>query len=215
MKKYIYILLFISISANSQEKALLKADKKFQQEHFIEAIKIYEQLAKKGVASVEIYQRLGDSYYFNANYEKAFVWYQKLYELNSNCSSEYLYRYAQCLKSIGDYDQAKKLLELYSNKEKLEIRADLFKKFNGKANTDDRLSKAFNVMNLDVNSTKSDYGGIIKGDTIVFASARNRNLANRIYKRTNQSFTNLYYSTIKSLVDIPEPKLFSKKTFFL
>ena len=213
MKKYIYILLFISISANSQEKALLKADKKFQQEHFIEAIKIYEQLAKKGVASVEIYQRLGDSYYFNANYEKAFVWYQKLYELNSNCSSEYLYRYAQCLKSIGDYDQAKKLLELYSNKEKLEIRADLFKKFNGKANTDDRLSKAFNVMNLDVNSTKSDYGGIIKGDTIVFASARNRNLANRIYKRTNQSFTNLYYSTIKSLVDIPEPKLFSKKTF--
>jgi len=213
MKKYIYILLFISISANSQEKALLTADKKFKQEQYIQAVKIYEQLAKKGVASVEIYERLGDSYYFNANYEKAFVWYQKLYELNANCSSEYLYRYAQCLKSTGNYDLAKTILELYSNKEKLEIRADLFKKFNGKANTDDRLSKAFNVMNLDINSTKSDYGGIIKGDTIVFASARNRNLANRIYKRTNQSFTNLYYSTIKSLVDIPEPKLFSKNTF--
>ena len=81
MKKYIYILLFISISANCQEKALLKADQKFQKEQYIEAIKIYEQLAKKGVASIEIYQRLGDSYYFNANYEKAFVWYQKLYEL--------------------------------------------------------------------------------------------------------------------------------------
>jgi len=213
MKKYIYILLFISISANSQEKALLTADKKFKQEQYIQAVKIYEQLAKKGVASVEIYERLGDSYYFNANYEKAFVWYQKLYELNANCSSEYLYRYAQCLKSTGNYDLAKTILEQYSNKEKLEIRADLFKKFNGKANTDDRLSKAFNVMNLDINSTKSDYGGIIKGDTIVFASARNRNLANRIYKRTNQSFTNLYYSTIKSLVDIPEPKLFSKNTF--
>jgi outer membrane protein OmpA-like peptidoglycan-associated protein len=213
MKKYIYILLFISISANSQEKALLTADKKFKQEQYIQAVKIYEQLAKKGVASVEIYERLGDSYYFNANYEKAFVWYQKLYELNANCSSEYLYRYAQCLKSTGNYDLAKTILEQYSNKEKLEIRADLFKKFNGKANTDDRLSKAFNVMNLDINSTKSDYGGIIKGDTIVFASARNRNLANRIYKRTNQSFTNLYYSTIKSLVDIPVPKLFSKNTF--
>lgn len=213
MKKYIYILLFISISAKSQEKALLTADKKFKQEQYIEAVKIYEQLAKKGVASVEIYERLGDSYYFNANYEKAFVWYQKLYELNANCSSEYLYRYAQCLKSTGNYDLAKTILEQYSNKEKLEIRADLFKKFNGKANTDDKLSNAFNVMNLDINSTKSDYGGIIKGDTIVFASARNRNLANRIYKRTNQSFTNLYYSTIKSLIDIPEPKLFSKKTF--
>lgn len=213
MKKYIYILLFISISANCQEKALLKADQKFQKEQYIEAIKIYEQLAKKGVASIEIYQRLGDSYYFNANYEKAFVWYQKLYELNANCSSEYLYRYAQCLKSTGNYDQAKTILGKYSIKEKAEIRSDLFLKFNGKANTNDKLSSAFNVMNLGINSTKSDYGGILKGDTIVFASARNQNLANIIYKRTNQSFTNLYYSTIKSLVDIPEPKLFSKKTF--
>ena len=213
MKKYIYILLFISISANCQEKAFLKADQKFQKEQYIEAIKIYEQLAKKGVASIEIYQRLGDSYYFNANYEKAFVWYQKLYELNANCSSEYLYRYAQCLKSTGNYDQAKTILGKYSIKEKAEIRSDLFLKFNGKANTNDKLSSAFNVMNLGINSTKSDYGGILKGDTIVFASARNQNLANIIYKRTNQSFTNLYYSTIKSLVDIPEPKLFSKKTF--
>ena len=213
MKKYIYILLFISISANCQEKALLKADQKFQKEQYIEAIKIYEQLAKKGVASIEIYQRLGDSYYFNANYEKAFVWYQKLYELNANCSSEYLYRYAQCLKSTGNYDQAKTILGKYSIKEKAEIISDLFLKFNGKANTNDKLSSAFNVMNLGINSTKSDYGGILKGDTIVFASARNQNLANIIYKRTNQSFTNLYYSTIKSLVDIPEPKLFSKKTF--
>jgi outer membrane protein OmpA-like peptidoglycan-associated protein len=213
MKKYIYILLFISISANCQEKALLKADQKFQKEQYIEAIKIYEQLAKKGVASIEIYQRLGDSYYFNANYEKAFIWYQKLFELNAKCSSEYLYRFAQCLKSTGNYDQAKTILEKYSIKEKAEIRSDLFLKFNGKANTNDKLSSAFNVMNLGINSTKSDYGGILKGDTIVFASARNQNLANIIYKRTNQSFTNLYYSTIKSLVDIPEPKLFSKKTF--
>ena len=213
MKKYIYFLLFVSLMANSQEKALIKADQKFQKEQYIEAIKIYEQLAKKGVASIEIYQRLGDSYYFNANYEKAFVWYQKLYELNANCSSEYLYRYAQCLKSTGNYDQAKTILGKYSIKEKAEIRSDLFLKFNGKANTNDKLSSAFNVMNLGINSTKSDYGGILKGDTIVFASARNQNLANIIYKRTNQSFTNLYYSTIKSLVDIPEPKLFSKKTF--
>ena len=213
MKKYIYILLLISISANSQEKAMLKADKKFKQEQYIEAVKIYEQLAKKGIASIEIYERLGDSYYFNANYEKAFIWYSKLYDLNPDCKSEYLYRFAQCLKSVGAIDQVKTILERYSNKEKLEIRADLFKKFNGKANTNDKLSNAFNIMNLGINSTKSDYGGIIKGDTLVFASARNRNLANSIYKRTNQSFTNLYFTTIKSLFDIPEPKLFSKNTF--
>jgi outer membrane protein OmpA-like peptidoglycan-associated protein/tetratricopeptide (TPR) repeat protein len=213
MKKYIYIVLVVSISAFSQEKALLKADKKYKQEQFIDAISIYEKLAKKGVGSIEIFERLGDSYYFNANYEKAFIWYQKLYELNANCSSEYLYRYAQCLKSIGNIDQAKTILELYSNKEKLEIRADLFHKFIGKANTDDKLSNAFKIKKLSINSSKSDYGGVLKGDTIVFSSARNQTLANMMYKRTNQSFTNLYYFTINSSINIPEPKLFSKRTF--
>jgi outer membrane protein OmpA-like peptidoglycan-associated protein/tetratricopeptide (TPR) repeat protein len=213
MKKYIYIILVVSISAFSQEKALLKADKKYKQEQFIDAISIYEKLAKKGVGSIEIFERLGDSYYFNANYEKAFIWYQKLYELNANCSSEYLYRYAQCLKSIGNIDQAKTILELYSNKEKLEIRADLFHKFIGKANTDDKLSNAFKIKKLSINSSKSDYGGVLKGDTIVFSSARNQTLANMMYKRTNQSFTNLYYFTINSSINIPEPKLFSKRTF--
>jgi outer membrane protein OmpA-like peptidoglycan-associated protein/tetratricopeptide (TPR) repeat protein len=213
MKKYIYIILVVSISAFSQEKALLKADKKYKQEQFIDAISIYEKLAKKGVGSIEIFERLGDSYYFNANYEKAFIWYQKLYELNANCSSEYLYRYAQCLKSIGNIDQAKTILELYSNKEKLEIRADLFHKFIGKANTDDKLANAFKIKKLSINSSKSDYGGVLKGDTIVFSSARNQTLANMMYKRTNQSFTNLYYSTINSSINIPEPKLFSKRTF--
>ena len=213
MKKYIYIILVVSISAFSQEKALLKADKKYKLEQYIDAISIYEKLAKKGVGSIEIFERLGDSYYFNANYEKAFIWYQKLYELNANCSSEYLYRYAQCLKSIGNIDQAKIILELYSNKEKLEIRADLFHKFIGKANTDDKLSNAFKIKKLSINSSKSDYGGVLKGDTIVFSSARNQTLANMMYKRTNQSFTNLYYSTINSSINIPEPKLFSKRTF--
>jgi outer membrane protein OmpA-like peptidoglycan-associated protein len=205
--------MLVSLSTFSQEKALLRADKKFKQEQYIDAIRIYEQLAKKGVASVEIYERLGDAYYFNAKYDKANIWYQKLYELNPNCSSEYLFRYGQSLKSIGDYDQAKIILGLYSNKEIGEIRAELFRKFNGKANTNEKLSNAFNVMTLDINSTKSDYGAIIKGDTIVFSSARNRNVADVIYKRTKQSFTNLYFTTIKSLVDIPEPALFSKKTF--
>ena len=213
MKKYIYIILVVSISAFSQEKALLKADKKYKLEQYIDAISIYEKLAKKGVGSIEIFERLGDSYYFNANYEKAFIWYQKLYELNANCSSEYLYRYAQCLKSIGNIDQAKIILELYSNKEKLEIRADLFHKFIGKANTNDKLSNAFKIKKLSINSSKSDYGGVLKGDTIVFSSARNQTLANMMYKRTNQSFTNLYYSTINSSINIPEPKLFSKRTF--
>jgi outer membrane protein OmpA-like peptidoglycan-associated protein/tetratricopeptide (TPR) repeat protein len=213
MKKYIYILILVTVVSYSQEKSLKKADKKFKQEQYIDAIKIYEQLAKKGVSSIELFQRLGDANYFNANYENAFVWYNKLYELNPNCSSEYLFRYSQCLKSTGDYDKANTILSYFSKKEKGELRAELFNKFNGKANTDENLSSTFNIINLGINSKKSDFGGNLLGDTLVFSSARSQVTGNIINKRTRQSYTNLYFTTIKSLIDIPEPKLFSKKIY--
>ena len=66
-------------------------------------------------------------------------------------------------------------------------------------------------MNLGINSKKSDFGGNLLGDTLVFSSARSQAVGNIISKRTGQSFTNLYFTSIKSLVDIPEPKLFSKE----
>ena len=102
-------------------------------------------------------------------------------------------------------------MSYYSNKEAGELRAKLFNKFKGKTNTDDKLANAFNVMNLGINSKKSDFGGNLLGDTLVFSSARSQAAGNIISKRTSQSFTNLYSTTIKSLIDIPEPKLFSKK----
>lgn len=210
MKKYIYILLLVTTVSYSQDKSLIKADKKFQNEQHIDAIKIYEQLAKKGVTSMELFQRLGDANYFNAKYENAFVWYNKLYELYPDCSSEYLFRYSQCLKSMGEYEKANTILGYYSKKEEGQLRAKLFNKFKGKANTDDKLSNTFNVMNLGINSKKSDFGGNLLGDTLVFSSARSQAVGNIISKRTSQSFTNLYFTSIKSLVDIPEPKLFSK-----
>ena len=129
MKKYIYILLLVTTVSYSQDKSLIKADKKYQNEQYIDAIKIYEQLAKKGVVSMELYQRLGDANYFNAKYENAFVWYNKLYELYPDCSSEYLFRYSQCLKSIGEYDKANTILGYYSKKEEGQLRAKLFNKF--------------------------------------------------------------------------------------
>ncbi len=213
MKKYIIISIFIVANAFSQKKALLRAADKFKKEQYIEAVKIYEQLVKKGVVSTEIFQRIADSYYFNANYDKASYWYKKMYELDPNCSSEYLYRYGQSLKSADNMDEAKSILDVYAKKQTGEVRSKLLLKFNGKANTDDKLSSAFTISNLGINSVKSDYGGSFKGDTLVFSSARSQNVGSLTYKRTNQSFTNLYYSTINSLVDLPEPKLFSNTTF--
>jgi outer membrane protein OmpA-like peptidoglycan-associated protein/tetratricopeptide (TPR) repeat protein len=213
MKKYIFILLLVAISAFSQEKILLNADKKFKQERYPDAIKVFEQLVKHGDTTVAVFQHLADANYFNANYEKASIWYQKLYQLDPNCSSEYLYRYGQSLKSAENLKEAKVILELYVKKANSENRSKLFMKYNGVANTDDKLTNAFKIVNLGVNSTKSDYGGNLKGDTLIFASARSQNVADTKYRRTEQSFTNLYYTTLKASGKLPEPKLFSVNTY--
>jgi len=213
MKKYIFILLLVAISAFSQEKILLNADKKFKQERYPDAIKVFEQLVKHGDTSVAVFQHLADANYFNANYEKASIWYQKLYQLDPNCSSEYLYRYGQSLKSAENSKEAKVILELYAKKANSENRSKLFIKYNGVANTDDKLTNAFKIVNLGVNSINSDYGGNLKGDTLIFASAKSQNVADTKYRRTKQSFTSLYYTTLKASGVLPEPKLFSANTY--
>jgi outer membrane protein OmpA-like peptidoglycan-associated protein len=76
-------------------------------------------------------------------------------------------------------------------------------------------SDTFSITNLNINSKYSDFSSTFKGDTLLFASARPRIIANQIYQRTGQNFTNLYYSVKANdtTTTYSEPKLFSKKVF--
>ena len=51
------------------------ADKFFDNYGYAKAIELYEQVVEKGDSSVYVLTRLGDSYYNNANSEKAAFWY--------------------------------------------------------------------------------------------------------------------------------------------
>jgi len=212
MKKYIFISLLVVASAFSQKKATLKAGDNFKQEHYIDAIKIYERMVSKGDSSVTVLLNLADANYYNANYVKASFWYEKLFKLDPKRKSEELYRYGQSLKSAKKANKSKEVLKQYADNAVTESRAKLFTKYDGTPNTNEKLTEAFKIVNLGVNSTKSDYGANYKGDTLIFASARSQNVADVKYLRTNQSFTNLYYTTQKSNI-YQEPKLFSSKTY--
>ena len=47
-----------------------------------EAIKTYEKIVKKGYVNTEICEKIGDAYYYNANYKIAAEWYQKLFSIS-------------------------------------------------------------------------------------------------------------------------------------
>ncbi len=83
---------------------------------FVFMIKTYERIAEKGYKSVEMFQKLGNSYFFNSDMDKAARWYCELFEMNTDLDSEYYYRYAKCLKSIGDNDKANEIMAKYNQK---------------------------------------------------------------------------------------------------
>jgi tetratricopeptide (TPR) repeat protein len=73
-------------------------------------IKTYERIAEKGYKSVEMFQKLGNCYFYNSEMDKAVRWYCELFEMNSDLDSEYYYRYAKALRSIGENDKAFEIL---------------------------------------------------------------------------------------------------------
>jgi outer membrane protein OmpA-like peptidoglycan-associated protein len=214
MKKQLILVLLLPIIALAQQP-LRRADAKFEQEAYISAIKIYEHLANKGKGTAEIYEKLGDANYFNANYIQAQKWYEKRYALNAPFPEAFLYRYSQSLKSAGMQEEAQKIMAEYAKEKPTELRVRNQTPTLKAQNSIKKGSDNFSITNLNINSKYSDFSSTFKGDTLLFASARPRIIANQIYQRTGQAFTNLYYSVKANDTTntYSEPKLFSKKIF--
>ncbi|MDN3725085.1 OmpA family protein [Aequorivita sp. SDUM287046] len=115
--RLIFVLLLSLAPINkgtSQNPQLTKANEKYENYGYIDALKIYEKVAEKGYGSEEIYIKLGNSYYFNAQYDQAAKWYEKLFTINPEPNnSALLLRYSQALNAIGSNEKARTLYNQY------------------------------------------------------------------------------------------------------
>ena len=68
---------------SAQEKKKKKADKNYQEFAYVDAIKTYEKVASKGYRSVEVFQKLGNAYYFQSKLEEANKWYTELFAMTA------------------------------------------------------------------------------------------------------------------------------------
>ena len=211
--KVILLLIVLSISSSfAQKSRITAADKKFDNLAYIDAIAIYEKVAEKGHKSVDLFQKLGDSYYFNANLEKANKWYTELFALNQEVTPEYYFRYAQTLKSVGEYKKANDYLTKFSQKQGADNRAKIFV-----ANTDYLSEIKSNsgrqkIEDSGINSEYSDYGGSFNKGEFVFTSARDTGSVSNIkHKWTNASFYNLYSAKVTPEGYLENPKALSRK----
>lgn len=212
-KTSIIFLVLFGLLGFAQNKSLQKADKNYDQFLYVDAIKTYEKVAKKGYKSIQLFSKLGDSYYFQSRYTEANQWYEKLFSLQKKVAAEYYFRYAQTLKSVGDYDKSANLMQAFEMQKTTDLRAKLAQKQVDYLAQIKKNSGRFRIKNAGVNSTYSDYGAAFYKNTLVFTSARDTGgLFVRKHHWNNQPFTNLYGVAIHDTTRLQTPEIFSKKT---
>ncbi|MFV8377105.1 OmpA family protein [Flavobacterium sp. LB1P71] len=213
VKNFIYSTILFSVVhlGYAQKAKVAGADKQYDNYAYVDAIATYERVAEKGYKNEKMFQKLGNAYYFNAELEKAAKWYGEFFTMNQEQEPEYYYRYSQCLKAVDDYSKADKMLELFNKKSGNDQRARLFEKNKDYLAEIKANSGRFNIEDAGINSEFSDYGSSFSGNKLVFASARDTGgVSKKVFKWTNQSFTNLYSSEVNSNGTLAMPKRFSK-----
>ena len=207
-----FCLLVFVFFGYSQEVKLKKANSNYENFQYADAIKTYEKVAQKGHKSVELYSKLGDSYYFQSKLKEAHKWYNELFSLKKKLNSEYYFRYAQTLKAVGNYKKADAMTAVFNQVNTSDMRAILSNVQLDYLEKIKNNSSRYTIQNAGINSEFSDYGTSFYKNTLVFTSARDTcGVFLKKHNWTNQSYTNLYGSLISDNGNLSEPEKFSKK----
>ncbi|MES2544281.1 MAG: OmpA family protein [Bacteroidota bacterium] len=208
---YSFILSFLALNTNAQNSQLEKADKKYSRYAYIDAIKTYEVVANKGYKSVDMFQKLGNAFYFNAELEKAAKWYAALFAMTTDFEPEYYYRYSQALKSIGEYAKADQMLITFNLKSETDTRGTLYNTQKNYLEEIKANSGRYTISDAGINSKYSDYGSAFFAQKLIFTSSRDTGgFFKRKDKWTNQSFTNMYAADINNDFTLKNVKKFAK-----
>ncbi|WP_315191511.1 OmpA family protein [Capnocytophaga sputigena] len=207
--------------AQSDKEALKKAAQYYKNLDYVQAINAYESIAKRGIEPQELLENLGNAYYYNADYNQANKWYAKLFEgkdaktnKSFNIKPEYYYRYAQTLKTVGDYDNSDRIMDKFSELVgKSDSRAALFLKNRDYQAEIKRNSDRLELNLLNINTKKSEYGTAFYGDNIVYATSKSGFLKRRS-DWTGDNFYSLYEANTDSLKATKKAKLNGINTKF-
>lgn len=195
MKKLYILSLVLSFTFSFAQTNLKKADALFRNYSYVDASKAYEEILQNIKSpTAQTLKNAADSYYFISDARNALKWYKKLYEVQGNNLTDIYYlRYIQSLKGVMDYEEADKMTKEYLSKKGDQNEVN---RYVAQKKQMDSLSKAkslYTIKNLDINTSKSDFGATFFQDKIVFTSARDTTkFSEKLYTWNNQPFLNLY-----------------------
>lgn len=190
------VLLCTSVSF-SQKNQIAKANKEFDRFSYIDARKIYLKVIEDGYKSAEIFKKLGDTYYWNSDYDNAAKWYLRLAnEYPDKTEAEYYFRASQSLKSLKQYDEADKMMNKFAAKGGNGLLLKNFEKDPNYLQSIGLVSKDFTLEKVSVNTSYSDFGPSFYLDKLVYATSSNKSEGFKIYEWNQQPFLDLFVADI-------------------
>lgn len=186
------IVVFVvasSINVLAQTGKIKKANKDFDRFEYIDARDIYIKVVEDGYASAQIYENLGDTYYWNSDYKNAATWYNKLInEFPEELDVVYFYRAAQANKSINNSENATRYMDMY-------IAGGGDPGILSAVNTE-FLEYIVQLEKASINTSSSDFGASFYQNNIVFASTGIGTKGDKIAKWNDQPYTDLFIAPI-------------------
>ena len=198
----LYILfgiLFTGLIGFSQSKR--KADILYENRAYVEAAEIYAQLPKTN-ANLE---KLGDCYYYNSEYEKAYAAYSQIKDLSieSDLTADFYIKYVDVLKGLKNYKEADNVsARMLNDPFDTESFKELLKRI---------IPYEYKIKSITQNIGGSNFGLSLYEDKIVFASTLN--IKNPSYNWNGKPYLDLYEAkiTLGDSIVLDSIKPFGKK----
>ncbi|WP_420321908.1 OmpA family protein [Flagellimonas sp.] len=186
------------VNEKQQAKVKAKADERYNEYSFSPAIDIYKKVLDKGYVSPDLLKRLANSYYFNAKYEEAANVYKRLAEsYPEEIEPDYYFRYAQSLKTLGEYDESAKIMakfkEITSTSGEDIYDEDYLEKI-------EKNSGRYNIQPFPYNTKYADFAASFYEKGLIFSSDRDTgNLARYRHTWNSKDFLDLYKVNVDSV----------------
>ncbi|WP_178987787.1 OmpA family protein [Winogradskyella schleiferi] len=190
--KYILLtVVFVCSSTTFAQNGKIQSVKDdYRDFAYVKTSEVLLEVANKGYKSVDLFQKLANSFYFQNKMEEAAKWYGELINMGEVVDPEYYFRYALALKGIKDYEGSDEWMAKFNELKPEDSRGKAFlSKVDYKLTIEELSRDDIEPMNLEINTELSDFGTTEYENSIVFASARG---GGRKYRWNEEPYLDLY-----------------------
>jgi hypothetical protein len=207
---FIFVLFLLPTFAAAQSRAMERADRLFEETAYPDATEAYLKIVRDQPRNKKAMVRLADCYRLTNDPRNAMRWYARAVKFKG-IRPEVWYHYGQVLMINRKYKEALPWFEKYRAAHPEDPRSH---EMIEACLNQDRFAGAarlYAIKRLSVNSEASDFGPAFYKNSVVFASARTRQLFDKKYKRTGQGFLDLYVAAYEGKPRLGETELFRGK----